>query len=198
MALLDFLVGKRQKPMQQAQPYFQQAQQLFEPYQQQGMQATGLLGDVTSQLAQDPAGYLEKIYQGYRLSPQAQMQQEEMLRAAGAAAAAGGVRGTQQDLMRSAQITDMIQGQDWQNYLQNILGIQKTGLSGQADIAGRGYQATGQQAGILGTQGGLAAQQAQEANRQRQQLLGALGGLGGAAWGYMMNPAGQTDLGQVR
>lgn len=205
MALLDFLVGKRKKPMQAAQPYFQQAQQLFQPYQQPALEATGLLGDVTSQLARDPAGYLENIMKGYQLSPQAQMQQEQALKAAGAAAAAGGIRGTQQDLMRSARIADLVQSEDMQRYLQNILGVQQTGLAGQEALVGRGMQAAGQQAGIFGTQAGMAAQQAQEANRQRQQILGALGGLaGGAVGAYFGGVPGMTaglrtgsTLGQV-
>jgi hypothetical protein len=79
-----------------------------------------------------------------------------------------------------------------QQFLSNALGIYGGGISGEQDIYGKGFNASGSLAdmlaGNLGSQAGLAFQGAQQSNQNRNSLMNALSKLlatgGGAALGF--------------
>ncbi|GKS62451.1 hypothetical protein YTPLAS21_19090 [Candidatus Nitrosocosmicus sp.] len=193
MALLDYLIGKQQDPVKNSQQYFNQASDLYNPFIQHGNQAGDILRDKLSQITQDPNAYYNKLIEGYQPSRGFQLEKDEALQAAANTAAAGGRRGSPQDVLDQGMLAARLQKTDLQDYLNNILGIQKTGLEGQQNLYNQGLSAAGAQGGIYGTQGGLAALLSQQANQQRGGRLGALGGLTGGALGFVgsgFNPMG--------
>ncbi len=191
--------GSSQNPADAASPYLQQipgvAHKAYDPYIQRGQEAGGVLSGALDPMAQDPTGYLEKLMQSYRPSRAYQMQQEAMTRAAGNTAAAGGMRGTPSDISGEARITDRLMGQDMQQWLQNVMGIQRTGIGGEQNLYGTGFGASraeeGDLSNVLGTQAQLAFQGSREEAKRKQDefggLLSALGSIGGFAMG---GPAG--------
>jgi hypothetical protein len=118
-----------------------------------------------------------------------------MLKAAGNSAAAGGMRGSSQDIGNEAKITDMLMGQDMQNWLQNVLGIQGTGLKGQQDLYNTGFNAThglaGDLSNVLGTQAQLAFQGQREENQRQSDRNSGIGSLiGGGIGAFFGGPSG--------
>lgn len=220
MSWLSNLFGLND-PSKKAMPYMEQAKgqleqvpdiykQYFNPYVQQGQSAYNTLNPITSQMATDPAAYLESLMKGYTPSRGYQLQKDEALKAAGATAAAGGRRGTTDDLMNEARIADMLQGQDMQQWLQNAMGIQGQGMAGQQHFYDTGYGASqnlagglagnlGDLANLLQSQGGLAFQGQNQKNANIQNLwsnaMKAAGAIGGAAMGNPMALTGLFGLG---
>ncbi len=161
MSWFGDLFGGGKDPSQAAMPYLDKA--------------GGLYG-----LGQDPAAFLDQLIGKYQPSQGFKMKEEDALRAAGNSAAAGGVRGTENDLKQSARISDMLMGEDMQQWLNNVMGI------------------TGNQANILNSQGGLAYQGQANKNKGNSDMLAgimkALGTAGGAAFG---GPAGAAVGGSL-
>ena len=73
-----------------------------------------------------------------------------------------------------------------QQYLQNVLGLYNTGLSGEEGIAGRGYNASSSLADLLGgglnQQANLAFQGQQQQNTNKNALMNSLMKLAGIAF----------------
>lgn len=175
-----FTGGKN--PANKAMPYLQQAGDLFQPYAQQGQQAYGQLNPIYGDMATDPTAYLQKILQAYEPSKAFQTRRDEALRAAGNTAAAGGYRGTGYDAQTEGRLADQLLGEDMQEWLKNVLGIQGEGLTGLSDIYGKGYDATQNLSNVFGTEGSLAFQGQAQKNKSINDLLSALmGGAGMAA-----------------
>lgn len=191
----DLLGRGKSNPATKAMPYLEQIpgtiKPYYEPYIQQGQQAGNQFSPILGQMSQNPAQYLEQLMQGYEPSKAYGLQRDEALRAASSSAAAGGRRGTPQDMMNQARIADMLMGQDMQNWLNNVLGIQGAGLSGQQHLYDVGYGAStglaGDLSNVLGSQAGLAFQGQSQQNKSAQDiiksLLGAITGGAGAASG---------------
>lgn len=174
-------------PMSAANPYFDRAYGLYDPYQQQGQAAYNQLNPQLGQMSSDPAAFLENLMKSYTASRGYGMKRDEMLRAAGNSAAAGGMRGSPSDMQNEAQLTDMLMGEDMQQWLQNVLGIQGAGMQGLGHFYDTGAGATSDMANILGTQGSMAFQNQAQKNKNSSDLwrnfarLGttAAGGIGG-------------------
>lgn len=116
------------------------------------------------------------------------MKRDAMLKAAGNTAAAGGMRGSIQDISHESGILDMLMGDDMQQWLKNVLGIQGAGLQGESHLYDSGYDASKSIAGdlsnVLGTQAGLAFQGQREENKRNDDRNSGLGKLIGAGAGY--------------
>lgn len=187
--LSDFFKGGK-NPADAAMPYLNQIPGMekgyFDPYIQQGNAASNTLNPQFQQMGSDPTAFLEKIMKGYEPSRGYQLQRDEALKAAGNSAAAGGMRGSQNDISQSARISDMLQGEDMQKWLQTVLGIQGAGLQGLGHQFDTGYDASkslsGDLSNVLGTQAGLAFQGQANQNKSHSDLLsGILKALGGVA-----------------
>lgn len=167
MSLFDFLFGGPQKnPADAAMPALNKAEDAlhegYDPYKAMG---------------EDPVAYLQKIMESYKPSSQYNLRNEEALSSAGNAAAAGGYRGTPYDQKNSAQITDKLLGDDMQQWLNNIFGVQDRGYQASTGLADN-------LSNVYGTKSQLAfqgqAQNNQNSSSGFSDLFKALAGLGGA------------------
>jgi hypothetical protein len=164
--------------------------QINDPYIQRGNEQYAGLNKAYTGMAQDPTGFLNQMMAAYQPSKGFQIQKDEALRAAGNSAAAGGMRGSFADQEGQARLADTLMGQDMQQWLQNVLGIQGYGLQGQQNFYNQGYGASQNMASdlsnVLGSQATLGYQ---GQNAQNQGILGILGSLvgagGAAAGGYL-------------
>lgn len=186
-------------PADKAMPYLDQLpdelKQYFQDYMNWGKSAYGTMNPVLSQMTTDPTGYLNKIMGAYEPSRSYQLQKDEMTKSAGNTAAAGGMRGSLGDITNEARITDTLMGNDMQNWLRNVMGLQDTGLQGMGHIFDTGFNANQAYAGdlgnIRGTQAQLAFQGQREANADKGDLFkGLLGALSSIAGGVLGGPLG--------
>lgn len=162
--------------------------QYMDPFVNQGKQAYDIFNPITSRMLQDPAAFLESLMQSYAPSRGFQMKRDEMLKSAGNSAAAGGRRGTIGDLGNEAKITDTLMGDDMQQWLKNVMGIQGRGLTSQEHLYDTGFDASkslaDNLANILGSQATLS-------NNKGSGFGSGLGTLlGGAAGLYFGGPGG--------
>lgn len=169
--------------MNAAMPYFNNAMDLYNPYAQQGQEAYNQLNPLFSQMSQDPTAFYENLIKNYQPSQSYNLKRDEALNAASATAAAGGRRGTPQDMMDQARITDALLGEDMQQWYNNVLGLQDRGMQGLGNFYGTGYDAINNQANIYGTQGSLAFQNAQQQNKDRSNMWRNFAKLGTTALG---------------
>lgn len=155
----------------------------FNPYMMMGNQAMNTLSPIYTQNAQNPMQSYNNIMQGFSLNPSQQYQQQMGEQAISNNNATKGLLGSGQmskDLYDYGQhSTDMYQ----QQYLNNILGIQNTGLSGLMNQS------------QLGMQGATSSAQLQEAMNQinamqQNSLLSGLFGLGGNMLGGLFGMFG--------
>ena len=95
--------------------------------------------------------------------------------------------GTPQHQQQAMELATQLGNQEYNNYLQNALGLYGAGLSGEQGLSQQGQQAGQSMADMiaqtLAQQSNLAFRGQQEKNSQRNSLLGGLGRLGGAALG---------------
>lgn len=201
--LSDFFKGGK-NPADAAMPYINQIPGMekgyYDPYINRGNEASNTLSPQFNQMGTDPAAFLEKLMGKYEPSRGYQLQKDEALKSAGNTAAAGGMRGSLNDISNEARITDTLMGNDMQQWLQNVLGINKTGLEGLQHTADQGFNASGALAGdlsnVLGTQAGLAFNGQANQNKSQSDLLsGLMKALGGVA-GFGL-PGGGTIGGNI-
>ncbi len=193
MSWLSSLFKGGKNPADAAMPYLNQipgvGHNAYDPYIQEGQNAYNQMQGPISQMTQDPAAFLEKIMGSYEPSKGYQLRRDEALRAAGNTAAAGGMRGSMQDIESESRLTDSLLGEDMQQWLNNVLGLQTQGLQGQQVFYNSGLQSSGNLADLLGgalnQKAGLAFQGQAQKNANKAALLKALlqgaGGLGGLA-----------------
>ena len=84
-----------------------------------------------SDMASNPTDFLNKIYSSYKPSTGYQYKENKLTSAARNSAASGGFAGNRYDQGNQAELVNGILGEDMQQYLANILGIQGSGLSGR-------------------------------------------------------------------
>lgn len=193
MSWISNFINGGKNPADAAIPYFNQigdmSKQYLNPFIQQGQQAYQGLKNPYDQMSQDPAGFLESLMGKYQPSKSYQLKNEEALKAAGNSAAAGGMRGSMQDIQNEAHLSDSLLGEDMQQWLKNVLGLQKQGLEGQQNLYNTGFDASkslqGDLSNLLGTQGQLAFQGQRDKNQSKSDLLRSLMGLGGSALGWL-------------
>lgn len=188
--LSDFFKGGK-NPADAAMPYLNQIpgmeKQYYDPFINYGKEAGNTLAPQFNQMSANPADFLEGLLKHYEPSRAYQLRNEEALRAAGNTAAAGGMRGSLGDIKNESRISDALLGQDMQQWLQNVFGIQQQGQQGLGHQFDTGFNATqaltGDLSNVLGTQAGLAFQGQANKNKSRSDtlsaLLQAIGGIGG-------------------
>jgi hypothetical protein len=166
----DLMRGLGMDPAGAAKDYIEQIPGVTQPYYQPfidtGRGAEDVVRPQYDQMSQDPTAFMNALMAGYKPSEGYQFQQEELGRGMSNTAAAGGFSGTPFDQEQQAKMTQGLLSQDQQQYLQNLLGIQRTGLAGEEAGIGRGYDASKGYADILGKNlqdlGGLAGLQQNE------------------------------------
>ncbi len=132
-------------------------QQAYNPFIQQGQQASQQLSPQYSQMAGNPTDFYNQIMQQYKPSAGFQNQADKLNQLATNKAAAGGYSGTGGDIFEHGEALQGLMGGDMQQFLQNILGIQGAGQAGLQHQGNMGYHAAGSLADYLGTAGGRQA-----------------------------------------
>jgi len=188
-----------ENPADSAKPYMDQIpgqlNQYLDPYIQAGQRALPGLENQYGQLMNDPSGRLNQIGAGYHQSPGFQFALQQALQGSGHAAAAGGMAGSPQHEQQNMGIATGLANQDYNQWMQNALGLYGTGLQGQQGIYNTGARtgmAMGEDmASYLANQAKL-AYEGQNAENQHEggglgSLLGAAGTIAGSIYG---GPAG--------
>lgn len=167
-------LGRAQQPISQATAA---AQKGLLPFQQAG---TAALPQLQQLAGQDPASVIKALQGQFQISPGAQMQTQQGIRAANLAASAGGTVGSGAEQKQLAQFAQGISSEDLQNFLRNALGVrgQQTGIL--QGLAGGGQQAA-MGSGQFGMKGGedIANLISQQATAQAKGEEAGAGGLTG-------------------
>lgn len=175
MSFFDFLFGgdDQQSPSSAAMPYFDKipgtVKPYYDPFIEQGKQASDIANPVYQRMTQNPQEFLESMMRSYNPSSGYNFKERNMNRASQNAAAQGGYAGTPQSQLEQSQMVQGLLGEDMQQYLSNLFGIQGAGLQGQEQRIGRGFNASGNLADILAgnlaQQGNLAYQGQAQTNQ---------------------------------
>lgn len=160
MGMFDFL-----NPAASANKYLSQipgaVQPYYQPYMDAGSSVLPGLESQYGQLMQDPSQRLGEIGAGYTQSPGYQQALQQALGAGLSGSAAGGMLGTPASQQTQGDIAGQLSSQDYQNYMNNALGLYQSGLQGGMGLGQMGQQASTQYGNILGSnlvqQGGYAA-----------------------------------------
>lgn len=194
---LGLLRSSGSNPAQSAMPYLDRipgiGRQYYQPFIDQGQQAQQQLNPMYQRMMQDPSEFVNALMRGYSPSEGYRFKEKNMLNAARNSAASGGFAGTENDQMGQADMVRGLLGDDMQQFLANVLGVQGAGMGGMENQVGRGYESAGNLAGYLGnalgSQGSLAFQGEAQRNQNRADkrnaiwnLLGNLAGAGAGAY----------------
>jgi hypothetical protein len=158
----------------------------FQPYINAGQQTSPQLQQLYSQLSSSPGNFYNWLGTGYHESPGYQFKLQQGLGAAGNAAAAGGFLGTPMHQQNATQIAEGYANQDFNDYLNQVLGLFQGGIAGQEGIANKGYGASQRYGENLGNVLGQQAQygyagKAGENQGKTQNWANIVGGLSQAA-----------------
>jgi hypothetical protein len=192
-------------PANAAMPYLQQTMGKVSPYYQPfidtGTGAMNQLYGNAQQLA-TPGGatdILNQMGQGFSMNPGQQQAMQNATTAANQSAAAGGMAGSPSSQLALANQINNMSYSDYNDYMNQALGLYGMGNQDLGDLTHLGYQASDQmgddwmknlseQAGL--SYAGVANQNKMKA-MQAQQASGLLGGLGSALgslpWSSMMS-----------
>lgn len=189
-------------PADAAMPYLDKipgaTKPYYEPYINQGMDANKLLMEQYGKLLGNPNDLYNQFASGYKQSPGYQTRLNEALQGATNAAAAGGMAGSLAHQQNAAQTATDMSSQDFENYLNHILGLYGTGLSGEQGLGQQGFQASLGYGDLLGSnlaqQGGLAYQGQAAQNANRANMFGNLTNLGTSFLPGLANKAGNMNL----
>ncbi|MEO6077575.1 MAG: hypothetical protein ABIP54_02200 [Candidatus Andersenbacteria bacterium] len=192
----DLFGGGGDNPADAARPYLDQipgvAKEQYNPYINRGNAAQEQVSGQYNRFASNPMDVINEIISSYKPSEGYKFREQKALGAARNSAAQGGFSGTQYDQEQQAELANGLLGDDMQQWLSNVLGVQGAGLQGQQHVADTGFNASTQLADILtnalSQQGNLAFGGQQYENSQDQGLLGGLSqliGLGSQVGGLM-------------
>ena len=192
------LWGKKGKtPGEAANKYLDQIPgqtgQYYKPYQQAGEGALNTLqGEYGGLLSGDKQNQLGA---NYKESPGYQFALKQALQGGNSAAAAGGLLGTPQNTQQNQELASDLASKDYNNYIQNQLGLYGQGLSGEQGLNQQGFDANKSYADMLAQISGQKAQnaysdQAAKNKAQAGGLSDLFGGLGTAGASYLGGPGG--------
>lgn len=111
------------------------------PYINAGQNSLGKVGGEYDKLMSDPNSIISKIGSGYKESPGYQWRLNQGTNAINNANAAGGMAGTGQHQQQAGELAGNLANQDYQQYLQQALGLYGTGLQGNQGLAEMGLGA---------------------------------------------------------
>lgn len=167
-------------PADAAMPYLNQipgqTQQYQQPWFQAGKDAIPGLQDQYKQLLSDPGGKMNQIGQSFQQSPGFKFAMDQALQGGNHAAAAGGMAGSPQHEQQNMQLATNLGNQEYNNWMQNALGMYGQGLQGQQGMSQQGQQAGQSMADMiaqtLAQQGNLAFQGQSQKNQNKNDMWG--------------------------
>jgi hypothetical protein len=185
MGFFDSLFGTSD-PSKGAMKYLDKipgmAQNAYNPYIQAGNRQLPGLEEQYGQLMNDPGGRMNQIGAGYQQSPGFQFALQQALQGSGNAQAAGGMAGSPQHEQQNMGIATNLANQDYNQYLQNALGMYGEGLQGSQGLYNTGYNASNSMADMLanayGSQANLKYAGGANQNTAKSGLWGGLLGAG--------------------
>lgn len=199
-----FGVGQGKNPGDVANGYINQIPGKTQPYYQPYMDAgKGALSDLQNQYGDLTSGKTQnKLGETYHESPGYKWKLQQALAAGNNASAAGGMLGTPQHQQYSQGTAEGLANQDYNDYMNNQIGLYNTGIHGQEGINQMGYDAN---KGMADTWGNTLSQQGvygyggqNGKNESRSSALTNLfSGLGGAAGSFIPIPGIGTALGSA-
>lgn len=157
---LASLFGLGQNPANASEKYLNQIPgvygQYLNPYIQNGNQAFGNLqgfmnrgntaGNLSlgafSGLVNNPAQFMNQLGSTFQQSPGYNWENNQALQAANRASAAGGMAGSPAEQQQIAGVTGQLANQDYYNYLNHVMSLFGSGLSGLQDMSGQGLNAS--------------------------------------------------------
>ncbi len=165
--------GDYQDPAAAARPHFEQipgiGREAYNPFIKSGQEAEQIANPIYGQMSQDPNAFLDNIMRGYTPSEGYRFKERYLQQNAHNTAAAGGFAGTENDVLGRNEMVRGSLGQDMQEFLANILGIQGAGLTGQENRINRGYKGASSLADLLaGNQNAMGTLAYQGAHGQNQ------------------------------
>lgn len=179
----DYLFNDPSKPYNDAaaqfQKYYQQAVSQMQPWQTAGNNALGQYQNALSPMGNTP-GYINNIMNQWQMSPWAQFQMQQGMKAMNNANSASGMMGSGAQMKAAADYSQGLASRDMQQWLQNNLGVNQQYMGGLSDISHQGLaasQSMGQLLGQLADAMGLTTYGAGQANHDAiSDIFGALGG----------------------
>ena len=187
------IFGKQKSPYDAASKIYGEmpgaTEKYLSPYMGAGKDALGQLMGQYGQLTGSTGEVYNKLAGGYQQSPGFQQALNKAMGAVSNQAAAGGMLGTPQAQVQSADVAGSLAQKDFGDYMNRMMGLYNTGLQGMGDIGKMGYGASTNYAdmlaNIMAQQGGMAGMSQALQNQQRsggisQALRGLMGILGGS------------------
>jgi len=157
----------------------------YDPYVESGRRANATLEEQFNKLLSDPAALYKHFAQGFEESPGYEFGMKNALRGSDQAAAAGGYLGTPGHEEQSARLAQDLSSDEFNKFMQQILGLYGQGLQGESGINERGYGAStglaGNLSSLYGSQAENAANNANAKDKAWSTLIASI--LGGAAGG---------------
>lgn len=187
MSWLSDLFSGGKNPADAANQYIGQipgaASPYLNPYSQAGIGSLPGLQDIYKKLLGNPGDFMNQIGNSYKESPGLKNQIAQAMQGAGHAAASGGMAGSPAHEQENMQLASDLSSKDYNNWMQNALGMFGSGLSGQQGMAGMGMQAGTHMSDLISqalAQQGANAYQGQAGQNQNQNSLWSniFGGLG--------------------
>jgi hypothetical protein len=183
--LIPGFLSQYKNPADTANKYYDQAQgqlqKYMSPYINAGQQSLPILQGQYGNLLNDPGGMLNKIGGGYQQSPGFKFAMQQALQGGNHTAAAGGMAGSPQHEQENMQLATNLANQDYNNWIQNALGLYGHGLSGEENMYGIGAKAgmgMGEDmANILNNQAQLAYAGQAGQNQRQNDLFGYIASL---------------------
>jgi hypothetical protein len=177
-------------PSKDAMKYFDKipgtVKPYYDPYIEAGQRQLPGLEDQYKQLMNDPGARMNQIGAGYQQSPGFQFALQQALQGSGNAAAAGGMAGSPMHEQQNMGIATNLANQDYNQYLQNAIGLYGQGLQGSQGLYNTGFNASTGLADILANnlanQGNLAYSGAANRNQFWGNMAGNAAGLAGLAF----------------
>lgn len=170
---INGLINPPKNPADTAMPYLegipQKAGEYYNPYIDRGKVSGQNASGVYDQMTNDPNAYYDKLAGGYKQSPGYQAKLNAALNASKNQSYAGG-KGTSLEAQQNSQQTAHdITDQDFEAYMNHVLGINQTGLQGEENDTNRGFGASGNMADIYGNNAAQKAKLAYEGQAQSNQ-----------------------------
>lgn len=128
-----------------ASQYYNAGNTALNPYNQQGQSANNDFSKFAGNLQGDMNG---NWMNGYQETPYAKFLTKQATDAANNSAAAGGVLGTHQNQIDTANLAENISSQDMQRYFENKQQQNQQYLGAEGDLANRGLSAATGQSGL--------------------------------------------------
>ncbi len=180
-SILGNLFNDPRSPYAEAQkaygPWMDKAGEAYNPFYKGGVDALGKYQGALDRMS-NPSDFINNLMGNYKESDWAKYMQDYANKAGINAASASGLVGSTPYLQQAQQNAAGIASKDMQEWLQNVLGVNREYLGGQADIFGKGFGAAQGMANIFGQRGANEAQLAYDKERAGQDRnAGIIGGL---------------------